>query len=77
VKTTASKAAKKAAKKAVKKTAEKAARKGSLGDLLARGGGAGPAAGVTFQGLIGGLFAATGLSQDPVDQRLQLEAESG
>jgi hypothetical protein len=75
-KTAASKATKKAPKKTVKKTAKKAARKGSFGDLLARGGGAGPAAGVTFQGLIGGLFAATGLSQDPVDQRLQLQAES-
>jgi hypothetical protein len=70
------KVAKKAAKKAAKKSAKKAARKGSPSDLLAKGGGAGPAAGVTFQGWVGALFAATGLSQAPVDKRLQLEAES-
>ena len=48
-------AVKKAVKRAAKKPAKKAVRKGSPGNLLARGGGAAPAAGVTFQGWVGGL----------------------
>ena len=72
----AAKATKKATEKAAQKPAKKVARKGSPGDLLARGGGAAPAAGVTFQGWVGGLFAATGLTQASVDKRLLLKAES-
>ena len=68
--------AKKPAKNAAKKTAAKPARKRPGTDLLAKGGGPGPAAGVTFQGWLGGLFAATGLTQASVDKRFQLKAES-
>src|SRR5271154_7490090 len=71
-----SKTGRKVGKKAAKRSPKKVVRKGSSDDLLAKGGGAGPAAGVTFQGLVGGLFAATGLSRDSVDERLQLEAET-
>ena len=70
-------ARKKPAKKAVsKKPADKAARKPASTDLHAKGGGDAPAAGVTHQGWVGGLFAAIGLDQAPVDKRLQLAAES-
>lgn len=54
----------------------KRVRKGSGTSLLAAGGGSAPAAGVTFQGWVGGLFAATGLTQASVDKRFQLKAES-
>jgi hypothetical protein len=70
-------ARKKPAKKAAsKKPAGKAARKPASADLHAKGGGDAPAAGVTHQGWVGGLFAAIGLDQAPVDKRLQLAAES-
>jgi len=72
----AKKAVKRVAKKAVKKAAKKTPQKGAPGNLLAKGGGAAPAAGVTFQGFVGGLSAAIGLTRDPVDQRLQLGAET-
>jgi hypothetical protein len=67
---------KKPAKKAARKSAKKPARKPASTDLHAKGGGDGPAAGVTHQGWVGGLFAAIGLDQAPVDKRLQLAAES-
>ena len=66
----------KASKKTVMKTAKKPARKRSGTALLAKGGGSAPAAGVTFQGWVGGLLAATGLTQASVDKRFQLKAES-
>jgi hypothetical protein len=69
-------AQKKPAKKAVRKSAKKTARNDAGVQLLAKGGGAAPAAGVTHQGWVGGLFAAIGLDQAPVDKRLQLAAES-
>jgi nucleotide-binding universal stress UspA family protein len=68
--------AQKPAKNKAKKAAVKAVRKGSGTSLLATGGGSAPAAGVTFQGWVGGLFAATGLTQAAVDKRFQLKAES-
>lgn len=72
----AKKFAKRVATKAAKKAAKKLARKRPGTDLLAKGGGPGPAAGVTFQGWLAGLFAATGLTQASVDKRFQLKAES-
>jgi hypothetical protein len=66
----------KASKKTVMKTAKKPARKRPGTALLAKGGGSAPAAGVTFQGWVGGLLAATGLTQASVDKRFQLKAES-
>jgi len=63
-------------KKAARKAAKKTARKVGGTNLHAKGGGAAPAAGVTYQGWVGGLFAAIGLDQAPVDKRLQLAAES-
>jgi hypothetical protein len=71
------KSAKKAArKKAATKAARKSAKKATATNLHAKGGGAAPAAGVTHQGWVGGLFAAIGLEQAPVDPRLQLQAET-
>jgi len=69
-------ASKKPAGKAARKSAKKASRKPASKDLHAKGGGDAPAAGVTHQGWVGGLFAAIGLDQAPVDKRLQLAAES-
>ena len=67
---------KKPAKKAAGKSSKESARKRTAAGLLAKGGGTGPAAGVTFQGWVGALFAAIGLDQSAVDKRLQLAAES-
>src|SRR5579863_5631222 len=67
---------KKPPRKVARKSAKKAARKPASTDLHAKGGGDAPAAGVTHQGWVGGLFAAIGLDQAPVDKRLQLAAES-
>lgn len=72
----AGKATRKATKKVAPKAAKKLSRRRHPAILLARGGGAAPAAGVTFQGWVGGLFAATGLTQASVDKRLVLKAES-
>lgn len=69
-------AQKKVAKKVARKSAKRATRKGAGTTLHAKGGGAGPAAGVTHQGWVGGLFTAIGLDQAPVDKRLQLAEES-
>ena len=78
-------ARKKPAKKAVskkpagaeaRKSAKKASRKPASKNLRAKGGGDATAAGVTHQGWVGALFAASGLNQDPVDKRLQLGTES-
>lgn len=68
--------AKKPAKNTARKAAVKAVRNGSGTGLLATGGGSAPATGVTFQGWVGGLFAATGLTRASVDKRFQLKAES-
>jgi hypothetical protein len=56
----------KKASKAGKKPAE---------PLLASGGGNATAAGVTFQGWVGALFAAAGMAQRPLDERLGLGNE--
>lgn len=79
----ATKARRKSSKKAAKnkkkpaKTATRKPAKKAVGtNLHAKGGGAAPAAGVTHQGWVGGLFAAIGLDQAPVDKRLQLKAET-
>lgn len=72
----AAKGTNKTTEKAAQKPAKKVARKVSPGNLLARGGGAAPAAGVTFQGWVGAFFAATGLTQASVDKRLVLKGES-
>src|ERR1700679_2845255 len=77
---TAKKAVKKQAtkltKKATKTGGKRAAPKSSGARPLGTGGGSAPAAGVTFQGWVGGLLAATGLTQASVDKRFQLKAES-
>lgn len=66
----------KAGRKAARKSVKKAARKSSKSTLLAKGGGAGPAAGVTFQGGVAALLAASGLGERHVDERLELGQES-
>jgi hypothetical protein len=59
--------------KATKKAGKK---KGASSEsLLASGGGNATAAGVTFQGGVGALFAAIGMSQRPLDERLGLGKE--
>src|SRR5579859_3338820 len=67
--------AKKGSKKAGKKAPKKVSRKKPLEALLASGGGSGPAAGVTFQGALGALFASIGMGQRILDERLELGAE--
>lgn len=67
---------KRAAQKSTANVRKKARSENSDTGLLAKGGGAATAAGVTFQGGLGGLFAATGLTQASVDIRVQLKAES-
>jgi hypothetical protein len=81
----AKKSAKKApAKKPVKKAAavqpkkaprNKAGAKLSNEELLAKGGGSAPAAGVPFQGSVGAFFAVAGMAQRKVDERIELGAE--
>jgi hypothetical protein len=66
----------KAGKKAAGKSVKKLARKSAKSTLLAKGGGSGPAAGVTFQGAVGALLAAIGLGERHVDERLELGEES-
>ena len=62
--------------KKITKNPKKATRKPPKDALLAKGGGAGPAAGVTFQGGIGALLASIGIGGRSIDERLEVGAES-
>jgi hypothetical protein len=71
----AKKLATKAAAKQPKKAARKTGTKLSNEELLAKGGGSAPAAGVPFQGSVGAFFAVAGMAQRKVDERIELGAE--
>jgi hypothetical protein len=72
-----SKARKKPAKKAANKSVKKASHKRAAGDLLAKGGGAGPAAGVTFQGWVGAFVISVPRSDTPAPPRVPARTMKG
>jgi hypothetical protein len=69
------KAAKTSKKSGLTPPGKKAASKPTNEELLAPGGGSGPAAGVPFQAAVGAFFAVGGMAPRKVDERLELGAE--
>lgn len=63
------------AKRPKKAPRKKTGVKFSNEELLAKGGGSAPAAGVPFQGSVGAFFAVAGMAQRKVDERIELAAE--